>query len=213
MTYQHRFEAVSSPAVETLDRGAEADHLTRKLSGFEEELALMDCAIPLTRIPELDDLDGDDDLTGLNLFSAVEGEAEAENANFLRATLRSRLAQGRVVALRRRHMRAQLRRAHVQWPLPGGQADNELRAMRDRIYAPDPEALAAEEKPSVPLRVATHAISLSLVATALPIGAAMLTYNLLKGEDLRATARLTTLTGLALAIIAGNPQLAQFIGV
>jgi hypothetical protein len=84
--------------------------------------------------------------------------------------------------------------------------------MRECIYAPLEGQSDAETRPSVPLRLATHAISLSLVATALPIGAAMMTYNLLKGEDIKVTARLTTLTGLALTVLAGNPHLAQLIG-
>lgn len=137
-------------------------------------------------------------------------DGQEDSENFLREARLSPVAQSRVVALRRRRVRAQLRRPLPVWPLPGGQDDDELRNMRDRIYTV--EADAKDRPPSVPLRVATHAISLSLVAAALPVGAALMTYNLLKGEDIRVTARLTTLSGLALAVIGANPHLAQVIG-
>lgn len=204
-------EEFAAPSARILDRGLAESSTT--LSPLEEELALMDCAIPMTRIPThlLDDVE-DHDLQGMNLFGPVmEDESDAEAENFLRESTVSPLAHSRVVALRRRRIRAKLRRPQPAWPLPGGQAEGELRSMRERIYTV--EADEVEEKPSVPLRVATHAIGLSLVATALPVGAAVMTYNLLKGEDMRVTARLTTLTGLALAVIAGNPHLAQLIGV
>ncbi|TXH95733.1 MAG: hypothetical protein E6Q73_14400 [Pseudorhodobacter sp.] len=206
MTFQPRFDFQPSCKVQSLGSG----HAASSLTALEEELALMDCVIPLTRIPDLADLDSDEDLTGLNLFSPVMEAAADPEANFLRRPARSPQARGRVVALRRRAMRAQLKRPLPQWPLPGGQADDDLRNMRDQIYSDSASEQAAQ--PSVPLRVATHAISLSLVAAALPVGAAVMTYNLLKGEDMRVTARLTTLTGLALVVLAGNPQLAQMIG-
>lgn len=213
MTYQDRFDASFGPAAALLVGGFEVKP-PRSLSPLQEELALMDTVIPLTLLPEWTDDDADDHaLSGVNLFGPImENDHSAGEINFLREAHRSRVAQSRVVALRRRAMRAQLRRPRAVWPLAGGQADDELRNLRDRIYAPDADTLAAEQKPSVQLRVATHAISLTLVATALPVGAAMMTYNLLKGEDIKATARLTTLTGLALAVLAGNPQLAQLIG-
>lgn len=187
----------------------------RGLSPLEEELSLMDAAIPMTFLPEWDEdsaQDEDHDLAGLNLFSPVmEDDAEMKIEVFWREPRRARAAQARIVALRRRAVRTQLHRTMPGWPLRG-QGDGDLRNMRAHILAPDTEALAAQEKHSVPLRIATHAIGLTLVATALPVGAAMMTYNLLKGEDIKITARLTTLTGLALAFLAGNPQLAQLIG-
>lgn len=211
MTFHSRFDgsfSADAARAEAFDRAT-----LRVLSPLEEELALMDTAIPLSLVPEWEDDGEDNDLARMNLFGPVMDDgSDPEAANFLREPRHSRVAQSRVVALRRRALRAQLRRPLPAWPLPGGQNEDDLRDMRSRIYAPDAETLAAEDKPSIPLRVATHAISLSLVATALPVGAAMMTYNLLKGEDIKATARLTTLTGLALAIIAGNPQLAQIIG-
>lgn len=125
-----------------------------------------------------------------------------------RAPQRSRLARSRVVALRRKSMRPQATRPdHAPqprlWPLPGGQSLDELRAMREHIFHDDaPE----QSLPSLPLRIAAQSINLSLIVTALPIGAAALTYNVLRGEDMTFTARLTTLTGLALAIFGGDPS-------
>ena len=188
------------------------------LSPLVEELCLMDCVIPLTSIPEFDGIREEGecdacDLEGLNLFGpASEAGDEFAPINMMRSSHLSRAEQGRIVALRRRAMRSQLRRRKTAWPMAGGQSQQDLQQMRACIYTPTEEQLEGESRPSVPLRLATHAISLSLVATALPIGAAMMTYNLLKGEDIKVTARLTTLTGLALTVLAGNPQLAQLIG-
>lgn len=129
-----------------------------------------------------------------------------------RTPQRSRLAQSRVVALRRKSVRPHdARPDHAQplriWPLPGGQSLAELRSMRDYIFQEDtPEDI----RPSLPLRIAAQSINLSLIVTALPIGAAALTYNVLRGEDMTFTARLTTLTGLALAIFGGDPS--SFLG-
>ena len=125
-----------------------------------------------------------------------------------RAPQRSRLAQSRVVALRRKSVRPQaIRPDHAPqqrlWPLPGGQSIEELRAMRDHIFHED---APQDIRPSLPLRIAAQSINLSLIATALPNGAAALTYNVLRGEDMTFTARLTTLTGLALAIFGGDPS-------
>lgn len=188
------------------------------LSPLVEELCLMDCVIPLTSIPELDANCAEDesdtaDLDGLNLFGPASEASDAFGSiNMMRNPRLSRAEQGRVVALRRRAMRSQVRHRQSPRAQSDGQSRDDLQQLRACIYAPTEEQLEGEAKPSVPLRLATHAISLSLIATALPIGAAVLTYNLLKGEDIKVTARLTTLTGLALAVLAGNPQLAQLIG-
>ena len=188
--------------------------LTGDPSALEDHLSLMECAIPLTRIPDLADLDGPEaaaDLAepSMNLFAESTDQPHGTSLNFLRQPRRSAAANRRIIALRRRQVRRQLRPALPQWPLAGGQDETELARMRACLYAADP---AVEDRPSTPLRIATHAISLSLMATALPVGAAVMTYNLLKGEDMRVTARLTTLTGLALAVIAGNPELALIFG-
>lgn len=176
---------------------------------LHDVLSEMDCVISLSHIPDLF-ADDDDDMpsSAPNLFAAPQ-EAGDDTAciNILRQTGRNRAGQGRVLALHRRAVRAQMRQLAT-----ARQADHELRRLRSQIFTVPDEELALQDRPSVPLRIATHAIGLSLVATALPVGAAMMTYNLLKGEDIKVTARLTTLTGLALAILAGNPELALLIG-
>ncbi|KAF0171442.1 MAG: Uncharacterized protein FD162_2974 [Rhodobacteraceae bacterium] len=106
-----------------------------------------------------------------------------------------------MVALRRKSVRPQAARPAPA--LPGGQSIEDLRAMRDHIFHED---APQDIRPSLPLRIAAQSINLSLIVTALPIGAAALTYNVLRGEDMTFTARLTTLTGLALAIFGGDPS-------
>ena len=124
----------------------------------------------------------------------------------LRQPQRNRLAQGRLVALRRKSVRQQAARPDHPQPLrllTGGGSIAELRAMREHIFHADaPE----DSRPSLPLRIAAQSINLSLIVTALPIGTAALTYNVLRGEDMTFTARLTTLTGLALAAFGGDPS-------
>jgi hypothetical protein len=70
-----------------------------------------------------------------------------------------------------------------------------LRQARAAVCAPD---VAAPE--SMHLRIAAQTINLTLLLTmALPVGAAALTYGLFRGQDMRLTSRLATLTGLMLA--------------
>lgn len=211
MSYQPRFDKEFDTVCFKSSRTVGTPAETTGTPSLTAAIAQLDCAISMSPLPELAAFDGRDAVTDANLFlSGTEDETEAP-ANFLRVSPRSRLARSRVVALRRRQMRSHLQRAQVQWPLAGGQDEGELARLRDCLY-PEVEEIV-EERPSTQMRLATHAISLSLVATALPIGAAVMTYNLLKGEDMRVTARLTTLTGLALAIFAGNPALGQLVGL
>ena len=177
---------------------------------LEAYLSGMECAISLTRLPDLGDFDsaeeaGEPETAGANLFQPGQARGGDPLPNFLRRPRRSALAQGRILALRRRQMRRQLR---ADVGLQQAQDSHDLARLRASLCAADD----APQQPSTQLRLATHAISLSLVATALPVGAAVMTYNLLKGEDMRVTARLTTLTGLALAVISGNPELAAIFG-
>lgn len=186
-------------------------------SSLADVLTRMDCAMSMTCIPDLL-ADGpecpDDGTAGPNLFLASLDQTEdGAPINVLRATSRTRMAQGRLIALRGRTVRARTLRPSGAAALASHEALADLRRIRANLYRPGTDQSETETRPSLPLRVATHAIGLSLIATALPVGAAMMTYTVLKGEDLRLTARLTTLTGLALAVLTGNPELAQMIGV
>jgi hypothetical protein len=88
--------------------------------------------------------------------------------------------------------------APVQDPL-----QDHLHRVRDALYAPDPEAEAAEAaaRPSLPARLAAHALNLALVVTALPLGAAMMIYTFFRGEDLRLSARMVAIAGTALTVL------------
>ena len=193
-------------------------------SALKQALCGLDVVIALSPVPDWDlgdtetnaeDNAKDNGSIKLNLFGAsgiMDADCDEAASNYLRDTARSALAQSRVVALRRRQVRARIRTGGPALPHGAGPFAHDLQELRAKIYAPDPEAEAAEMAPSIPLRLATHAISLSLVATALPVGAALMTYNILKGEDIKLTARMTTLCGLALIVLAGNPQFARLIG-
>ncbi len=53
---------------------------------------------------------------------------------------------------------------------------------------------------SVPLRLACHAINATVMVLVLPVGAAMMIYALLRGENLNASARMLALMGLAVGL-------------
>lgn len=80
----------------------------------------------------------------------------------------------------------------------------QLHRVRDALYAPDPEgdaaAAAAAAHLSLPARCTAHAFNLALLVTALPLGAAMMVYTFLRGEDLRLSARMVALAGTAVTV-------------
>ncbi|TKA95160.1 hypothetical protein FAZ78_18330 [Cereibacter changlensis] len=53
----------------------------------------------------------------------------------------------------------------------------------------------------MPMRLAIHTMNTTLILVSLPVGAAMLTYSLLRGEDLRMTSRALVLTGLGMIVM------------
>jgi hypothetical protein len=83
---------------------------------------------------------------------------------------------------------------------------SELTRVREALYPPEPVAEVAE-RPSTQMRLAVHAMNCSLIAVALPVGAAAMTYSLLRGEDMRVSARLMALTGTLFAL--GDTSLGQ----
>lgn len=72
-----------------------------------------------------------------------------------------------------------------------------LARVRAALYAePDgDEAAAHNAQPSPQMRLATHAMNATLVIVAFPVGAALTTYSLLRGSDMRISAQ-------AMAIVA-----------
>ncbi|WP_102223533.1 hypothetical protein [Acidimangrovimonas sediminis] len=75
-------------------------------------------------------------------------------------------------------------------------------AQADRIRrALYPEAAEEEDsKPILAHRLSIYAVNTTLMLVALPVGAALMTYNVLGGEDAKLTARATALTGAAIGI-------------
>lgn len=87
-------------------------------------------------------------------------------------------------------------------PLP---KNAELARLRDALYP------AVEEQPEAPaaaystqMRLAAHAMNATLIVVYAPLGAAVMTYSLLKGEDMRLSARVMALAGTFLAL-ANSP--------
>jgi hypothetical protein len=70
----------------------------------------------------------------------------------------------------------------------------ELARVREALYMVEPEVAPA--KPSTQMRLAAHAMNATLIVVWAPLGAAVMTYSLLKGEDMKLSARLMVLTGL-----------------
>lgn len=78
--------------------------------------------------------------------------------------------------------------------------DAELARVRAALYPPEIEAAAeAEPANSVPIRLACHAMNATLIVVALPIGVAVMTYSLVRGEDLKLSTRMMVLTGSLLS--------------
>ncbi len=81
--------------------------------------------------------------------------------------------------------------------------DPELAGLRDLLLAEEPAA-ANPEKPSAQMRLAVHAMNATLIVVYAPLGAALMTYSLLRGEDIRLTARALTLVG-GMSLFLGSP--------
>ncbi|MES2434022.1 MAG: hypothetical protein V4586_09390 [Pseudomonadota bacterium] len=86
-------------------------------------------------------------------------------------------------------------------PTPLHPRDRELAQLRDALYQAD-----ADETPaplSTQLRLTAHALNATLILVWAPLGAAVMTYSLLKGEDMKFSARLMVLTGLFATALGG----------
>ncbi|MFN6977200.1 MAG: hypothetical protein ACK4OP_03680, partial [Gemmobacter sp.] len=78
-------------------------------------------------------------------------------------------------------------------------ASAELLRIREALYPPVEQP--ARPTASMPIRIAVGATGATLVIVAAPVGAALLTYNALRGADLALTARAVALTGAALGFL------------
>lgn len=84
--------------------------------------------------------------------------------------------------------------------------DPELGRLREALYAPAqtmPDT-TEEDRPSDQMRLAIHAMNATLIVVYAPLGVAVMTYTLLKGEDLKLSARLMLLVG-SFAMMAQTP--------
>ena len=85
--------------------------------------------------------------------------------------------------------------------------DEEAAVIRAALYPPEPEKQRAQTRPSTQMRLAVHAMNSTLILVYLPVGAAMLTYSLLRGENMRASTQAMVLTGLMM--LASQTPLGQ----
>lgn len=81
-----------------------------------------------------------------------------------------------------------------------------LYAIRAALYAPD-QPVNGVQLASPQTRLAATAMDVTMVMVCLPVGAAMLTYHVLKGGELRRSAQMLTLTGLFMS--GANSAVAQ----
>lgn len=90
--------------------------------------------------------------------------------------------------------------------------DPELARLRAALYEPQPAEVP--EVPSSQMRLAVHAMNATLIVVYAPLGAAVMTYALLKGEDMKLSARLLMLTG-SISMMVQTPlgqTMAAFVG-
>ena len=80
--------------------------------------------------------------------------------------------------------------------------NRELARLRDALYQADAAEIPAPM--STQLRLTAHALNATLILVWAPLGAAVMTYSLLKGEDMKLSARLMVLTGLFATAIEGT---------
>jgi hypothetical protein len=83
--------------------------------------------------------------------------------------------------------------------------DADAARIRAALYPPEEEVV--DERPSTQMRLAIHAMNATMIVALLPVGAAVMTYSILRGEDLRLSGRMLALTGLMLA--ASQSQMGQ----
>ena len=90
----------------------------------------------------------------------------------------------------------------------------ELARLRMALYpaAPIPAPAAAEDHGSTQMRLAAHAMNATLIMVALPVGAAMMTYSVLRGEDMRLSTAAMVATGLGVTVLQ-SPLAQSFLAL
>ena len=76
----------------------------------------------------------------------------------------------------------------------------ELARIRAALYPPEPKAAVTEKEP-LARRLTLYTFNTTLLIVSLPVGAALLTYNVLGHEDSRVTARLMAVTGVIVGLL------------
>lgn len=79
-------------------------------------------------------------------------------------------------------------------PASSRSGNDELLRLREALYFVEPEGSWAPNRSQ--MRLAIHAMNATLIVVCLPVGSAVMIYSLLKGENLRLTARIMVLSGL-----------------
>lgn len=74
--------------------------------------------------------------------------------------------------------------------------DPELFRVREALYPAEPEILPPAKGETVPIRLAAHAMNITLIAVWMPLGISMVAYSLVKGEDVRLSGQMMVLAGL-----------------
>ncbi len=77
----------------------------------------------------------------------------------------------------------------------------ELARLRDALYPENPIEVGLQDNQpmTAQMRLAVHAMNATLIMVWMPMGVAVMTYSILKGEDMRLSGRLMALTGTLLA--------------
>ncbi|PZQ99772.1 MAG: hypothetical protein DI533_03755 [Cereibacter sphaeroides] len=78
--------------------------------------------------------------------------------------------------------------------------DLEAARIRDALYADAPPMVAEDDRPSTQMRLAIHAMNATMIVVYAPLGAAVMTYSLLRGENMKLSGRMMALMGTALAL-------------
>ncbi|MDP4032153.1 MAG: hypothetical protein Q8P60_04730 [Pseudorhodobacter sp.] len=79
---------------------------------------------------------------------------------------------------------------------------DDLHRMRLALYPEEaPGYIAPPDQGALARRLTVHAMNTTLIMVSLPVGAALLTYSVLRGEDMRVTGRAMALTGITLGLM------------
>lgn len=152
-----------------------------------------------------------EDATAKVAAAAEEQAARAEREARIRAAVAAKMAE------------ADSQRPAAQPDPASGMAADATAAVNDRPDLPAPDLVALRRvraalyetpdapRPTVHARLTAHAFNCTLMAVSLPIGAALFTYSLLRGEDLKLSSRAMAVTGIAVAALKAKGMAAGLL--